>query len=271
MEKVFVTGTNGLLGTNLVMELLEQGFYVKGLVRNPATYQGIKHPHFELITGKLNDDLKPHLEGCQYLIHAAAETRPELKRYEEYMHTNVQHTIQLLEASINADLKKFIFVSSAVTIGFADKNAPGHEDNPIRFPNTQSLYALSKVEAEEKIMDYKEQIDIVIANPTFMIGPYDTKPSSGKIILMGLDKRIVFHPPGGKNFVYVKDVARGIIKCIRTGVNGEKYLLAGHNLTYREFFKIMVRQSGNKALLIKIPSSILILIGYFGSLFRAVG
>ena len=58
-----------------------------------------------------------------------------------------------------------------------------------------------------------------------MLGAYDTKPSSGKIILMGLNKKLLFHPPGGKNFVHVRDVAKGLISCLEKGKNGERFVL----------------------------------------------
>jgi dihydroflavonol-4-reductase len=99
--------------------------------------------------------------------------------------------------------------------------------------------------AEELLMKASEKMktEVVIVNPTFMIGPYDTKPSSGKIILMGYNKRISFLPPGGKNFIHVKDAAAAVCNALKYGKNREKYLLCNENLTYREFFKLMNRNS----------------------------
>ena len=105
-------------------------------------------------------------------------------------------------------------------------------------------------------------------NPTFMIGPYDTKPSSGKIVLMGLKNKLVFCPPGGKNFVCVKDVARGIVKAINHGVNGEAYLMANENLSFYQFFKILKKQADKNFTIIKIPKGILLFVGFCGSMLR---
>lgn len=132
----------------------------------------------------------------------------------------------------------------------------------------QSHYAKSKLEAENYLLKNKHKIDTVIINPTFMLGAYDTKPSSGKIILMGWNKRLIFYPPGGKNFVHVKDVSFGIIKAIEKGVSGEKYLLANTNLSYKEFFTTLNRLTDQNPMMIQIPKQLLITMGYFGNLLR---
>src|SRR5690606_20062376 len=113
-------------------------------------------------------------------------------------------------------VKKFIFVSSANTIGYGSKNGLGNEKNPMKAPFTKSWYALSKFEAEQYLLTHNKDMELNIINPTFMIGGYDSKPSSGKIILMGWKKELIFYPCGGKNFVAVKDVSQAIIQCMRS-------------------------------------------------------
>jgi nucleoside-diphosphate-sugar epimerase len=70
---------------------------------------------------------------------------------------------------------------------------------------------------------------------------------------MGLKNKIIFCPPGGNNFVCDKDVARGIIKALKKGVNGESYLLANENMSFLEFFKILKSQVTNKFYIVKAP------------------
>jgi dihydroflavonol-4-reductase len=271
MKKVLVTGSNGLLGSNLIIELLERNYQVKALVRNPASFIIPKHHNLELVRGSLFEDLREILKDCCSVIHVAAETSPSLIRYEDYRKTNVEGTLNLLHAAIDQKLEKFVFVSTANTLGFADEFNDGEEHQPMKTPYDQSFYALSKLEAEERILQYSDRISILITNPTFMLGAYDTKPSSGRIILMGANKKIVFYPPGGKNFVNVKDVATGLINCMELGKSGEKYLLAGENLTYREFFEKLGDFFGYRPVLIKIPRSALRLLGFVGEILRKLG
>jgi dihydroflavonol-4-reductase len=98
-----------------------------------------------------------------------------------------------------------------------------------------------------------------------MIGPNDVKPSSGKLLLYGVGKRLLFHPPGGKNFVHIHDVCRGIINAIDKGKTGDCYLLAGQNLSYREFFRLVDDAQHRKTLLIRIPPLVLKIAGMAGS------
>lgn len=68
-----------------------------------------------------------------------------------------------------------------------------------------------------------------------MLGAWDSRPSSGRIILVGYRHRFMFCQPGGKNFVATGDVAKGIVSALSHGKDGESYLLSGENMTYREF------------------------------------
>lgn len=272
MKNVFVTGSNGLLGTNLIHSLVSKGFFVKALVRNPDSYKGENHPHLELITGNLSEDLSEKIKGCDIVIHIAAETRQHLLHYSDYQEINCNATIQLYNAALQANtIKKFIFVSSANTLGHGDYLDLGSENKIVRFPFKDSFYAKSKLEAENYLLQNKHKLDVIIVNPTFMLGAYDVKPSSGKIILMGWKKRIVFYPPGGKSFVGVKDVSEGIIASIEKGQNGEKYLLANDNLTYKAFFKRLNQLTNQRPLMIKMPKTLLLLMGVGGNCMRTLG
>jgi nucleoside-diphosphate-sugar epimerase len=268
VKRVFVTGANSLLGTNLIIELLNQKYQVKGLVRNLNSYRGVSHQNLELIQGNIFDDLDSWLENCHFVVHTAAETRQNLCHYSAYRKTNVEGTINIANASIRQQIDKFVYVSTANTIGYGDLTNPGNEKQKIKDPYTRSHYAESKLEAENYLLNQTDKIKIVIANPTFMIGAYDSKPTSGKIILMNINKRVVLYPQGGRNFIHVKDVANGLIRCLEHGKTGEKYLLAGTNLSYYQFFKKVIKHSQRHPLFIKIPKSILVAAGLLGDLLR---
>ena len=279
MEKIFVTGANGLLGTNLVNILLERGFYVIGLVRNRAKYHGSVSKNLELVEGGLTDDsvekLVPVLMDCDYIVHVAAETSQNLLRYSDYREINYAATVLLFEAAVRCSIKKFIFVSTANTLGYGSRKRgddfhgySGSELASIRAPFDNSLYAQSKREAENYLLANNHRTDVIIVNPTFMLGAYDSKPGSGKIITMFWKKPVIFYPPGGKNFVHVADVADGIIKSLSQGINGEKYLLANENLSYREFFEKMNTQTKRNPLMIKIPALVLLFLGFIGDILR---
>jgi nucleoside-diphosphate-sugar epimerase len=78
-------------------------------------------------------------------------------------------------------------------------------------------------------------------------------------------------PPGGKSFVCVKDVSKGIIAALNSGANGEAYLLANSNMTYKNFFKLLQNHTNSKTLILQLPKKVLLCLGYLGSGLRFIG
>ncbi|MCL1669970.1 NAD-dependent epimerase/dehydratase family protein [Elizabethkingia ursingii] len=268
MKNIFITGISGLLGTNLVNLLLEQGYKVTGLIRNPDSFTGTRNENLTLLKGGLFDDYSTIFSYTDIVIHIAAETKQNILRYEDYYKTNFEATSHLYETAVKSDVKKFIFVSTANTSGFADSGGLGYENKPMKFPFTESFYALSKKAAEDYLLQQNNSTETAIICPTFMLGAFDTKPSSGRIILMGLHKKIIFYPPGGKNFVHVKDVAQNIINAISFAKNGEKYIACNENISYKDFFQKLNKINNQSPLMIKVPGFILQAAGLFGDLLR---
>ncbi|WP_291780101.1 NAD-dependent epimerase/dehydratase family protein [Cecembia sp.] len=265
MKKTFITGASGFLGHNLVQEMIKQGYFVKALTRDLENYRGTSHANLQLIQGDALKIQYSLLSDCDVVFHLVGETTPNLP-YSSYNVTNVESSLILLNAALENGVKRFVFVSTANTIGYANNQVLGSEEMPIRYPYDQSSYALSKLKAEELLLEYKDKIDILIANPTFMIGAFDYKPTSNRIIKDALFRKIIFYPPGGKNFVPVKDVVIGLISMIERGKNGEKYILAGENLSFRDFYLKFARQANTKPTLIKIPKLLMKLLGWIGDL-----
>lgn len=271
MKNIFVTGITGLLGTNLVIDLLEKNYHVKALLRNRKDYAEINHSNLLLIQGGLFDNIEKYLDNIDVFIHIAAETNQNIIKYDDYKNINCEATKHLFQSCLKCGVKKFIFISTANTIGYGSVETLGNETHQMLDPFTNSMYAQSKLEAEKILLSGNSKIETCILNPTFMLGAYDRKPSSGKIILMGWKKKIIFYPSGGKNFVNVKDVSKGIINSIQFGKNREKYLLGNENLSYKEFFERLNEITNQTPIMIKIPAFVLVFIGYLGDLLRKIG
>jgi len=130
-------------------------------------------------------------------------------------------------------------VSTANALGFGTLENPGNEDTPPSFRQYGIGYMETKHEAQELIL--KEARDngypFLVVNPTFMIGPRDYKPSSGRMILAVALGKVPGYPVGGKNYVYVGDAATAIANALESGKAGECYILGNENLTYQQMFK----------------------------------
>jgi nucleoside-diphosphate-sugar epimerase len=264
MKKVFVTGATGLLGTNVIIKLLQNGYSVIALVRQKSKYLGKENENLKLIEGTLISDLSSYLADIDCIIHIAAETSQNLIRYEDYKKVNCDITVNLFSQGEACGVRRFLFVSTANTIGYGNEEQPGNEDKPQKYPFADSFYAQSKLEAENYLLERQNKMEIIILNPTFMIGAYDTKPSSGKLIFWAWKKKLVLYPKGGKNFIHAEDAAIGIVKAIEKGNSGEKYILASENLSYRDFFEKVNRITDQNPIMIAIPNQILSLFGWIG-------
>jgi len=272
MDRVFVTGANGLLGTNLVLTLLEQQYFVVALVRNLSSFVNQEFENLKLIEGDiLNKELLINeIKACKYVVHIAANTSQKLLKLKDYYSVNVLGTQNVINACLKNQIDKLVYVGTANTYGYGDIPNLGNENMPMKSPFTKSFYALSKNQAQEIIDMAASKLNITTISPTFMLGAYDSKPSSGRIILMILNKRFIFYPSGGKNFVHVKDVANAIIKSFFLNHSGQKYILANENLSYKDFFKKVIILSKQKTKLIPLPNFVLMILGLFGDFFRVL-
>ncbi len=270
MDNVFVTGANGLLGTNVVLKLLEQGFPVTALVRKKSSFIQPDLEKLTLVEGDLlhTEQLIQAMKGCRYVVHIAANTSHNLLKLEDYYPSNVLGTENVVNACVQNQIEKLVYVGTANTYGYGSLSNPGHEGLPMKSPFTKSLYAQSKKQAQDIVDAAVSTLNITTISPTFMLGPYDTKPSSGKIILMALNRRFVVYPSGGKNFVHVSDVAQSIIKAFEIKQSGRKFIIANENLSYEDFYRKVISLTGQKTTLIPIPDFLLVCIGWIGDLSR---
>ncbi len=261
--RVLVTGANGFLATNAIAALVEAKYEVRGLLRKRGAYIGKNCLSLELQEGSFTDapTLRKALEGCDFVVHIAALTGQNAKA-EDYRRVNVDATVQLAHEAVKAGIRKMVYVSSANAFAYGTAEKPGDETRPTKAPFTKSEYAMSKALAQKEILKFSDRMEVVVVNPTFMLGPMDIKPSSGRIITMAYGRRIMAAPPGGKNFVHVGDVAEGIVAALAKGRNGEAYLLSGENMDYCRFYNTLAKISGKKMWLIKMPAGLMYAIGH---------
>lgn len=256
----------------MISELINQGYPVRGMVRQNRTMP-FTDPHLDLCHGDFTH--APHLSkamcGCSAVIHVAADTRQDRRGPEAYAAVNLKGTQTILAMAEQHHLRRIVLVGTANAFGYGTQQDPATEEHPFSPPFTRSGYARSKWEAQQWALGRPATAEILVVNPTFLIGRFDAKPSSGQIIIRGYRKPLILVPPGGKNFIAARDAAKAIVVALHRGQDRECYLLGGENLTYRAFYRRMAQVTGQKSLLVTLPRPLLLLLGAVGTLLSHCG
>lgn len=272
--RVLVTGANGLLGAHVVSALLDCGFVVRAMIRkgsNLKALEGLKCEYFE---GEVTNrhDVEKAIGTCNYVVHVAAKTSQSPSGLKAFQKINIDSVDYVIDACKKYAIKRLVYVSTANCFGNGTIESPGKEQMPFLPWLKSSGYAYSKYLAQQKVLESvrEHRLKAVVVNPTFIIGEKDVKPSSGQIFSHVLGKRVVFYPPGGKNFVDAEAAAKAVVNSLGNGRIGECYLLAGQNHTYLNFFKMVKKQESQKAIFIPLPGWFLLLAGGVGSCIERV-
>jgi dihydroflavonol-4-reductase len=246
---VFVTGGDGLLGSNVVRELLAKGYKVRALVqkgRNADTIRNLKN--VEIVRGDLLRPVKlvAYMKDCDYVIHIAALTASWPSRSRKFFKVNVEGTRNIIDAALYREVERFVYISSSNTVGFTrSKNRPGNENTP--WQGDQGMdYALSKRKAHvmvDKAVE-EEGLPATIICPGFMFGPYDSGPTSGQLLIKAWHQDLKFATRGGKNFVAARDVGVAIVNALEEDVIGETFICGNANLTFPELFQMIEDVTG---------------------------
>lgn len=249
--KVLVTGPDGVLGSNLVRELLNRNYEVSVLL-----LEGTKSPTLEGLPitsfyGNIlkADSLHSAFQHQDIIIHCAAATNVYPARNEFVNKVNIEGSRNIVDACLEHNIKRLVYVGTANSFSFGTtKERPGVEGTSYASIKYGLDYMDSKRYAQEVILEAveKQGLPAVIVNPTFMIGPYDSKPSSGQMILALHQGKVPGYTSGGKNYIAVKDVAVAISNAIDKGRIGECYILGNENLTYKEAFYKLAGAIGAK-------------------------
>ena len=265
---VAVTGATGHLGINLIKHLLHRNFKVKALIRkgDPPWL----HSDLHWIQGDLfnPDSLSELIQDCDYLVHCASAISVGEGNHDLIFRVNVEGTRNLLNCSLNANIR-MVYISSSTATEDVRGNEIFDENRPYR-KNKSFYYAWTKARAEELVLDYVDQkdLDAFILRPTAIIGPEDPKISRfGRTILDMYKGELPFITNGGYNMVDVRDLCKTIENSLSNASKGSVYLTGGHYVSLRELSKMANPVKTPLVLSIKLLLALLPLINFYNKLF----
>jgi dihydroflavonol-4-reductase len=270
--RAFVTGTTGLLGSNLTRALLQAGYEVRGLVRSKEKAVRVfkDAAGVEFITGDMDNvaGFAPALAGCDVLFHAAAYFR-EYYQPGDHKGTlekiNVQGTIDLLIAAEKHGVSRAIHTSSSGVIGKKENGDPGDESTPPDEFASSNLYFASKVSAELAIGRFLKErsLPVVMILPGWMWGPGDAAPTgSGQLVLDFLKRKLPGVIDGGASLVDARDVAAAMVALAGKGRSGERYIVGGPHLDFTQIFTVLEKVTGVPAPTRRIPYALSAAVGF---------
>lgn len=250
---ILITGATGLVGSHLLLQLLETGQNVRALYKtekNKAKTQQLFQWKNRLdLFGKINwmqgDILDiPSLENAfldiQYVYHCAAFISFDPNDEEKLRKTNIEGTANIVNFCLAFGVKKLCFVSSIAALGdlqnrdnFIDEATEWNPEKP------HSDYAISKHGAEMEVWRGNEEgLQTVVINPGVILGPVFWDNGSSEIFHR-VKSGISFYTSGSTGFATVDDVVKIMQKLMESDVSKERFVAVAENKNLREFVNIL--------------------------------
>lgn len=264
---ILVTGGTGLVGTHLLFELCKSGSKIRVLKRSSSNIANVRKvfayysatpdellKNIAWVDADLLDvySLTDAMEGITSIYHCAAMVSFDPRDEEEIMKINVEGTANIVNAALANGVKKICHVSSIATIGRSEHESIFNETMFWKYSPSQSNYSISKYGAEREVWRASEEgLDVIIVNPSLILGPGNWKQSSSNLFEKGYTG-MKFYTEGTNGFVDVRDVAQLMVVLMNSDVKNERFILNAENIAYRTFFDMLHKQFGKPLSSIKI-------------------
>jgi len=258
--KIFVTGATGFVGHHVAKALAAEGADLRLLVRKTSNLANLEGIDGETEVGDLAkpDTYASALEGCDAVVHVAADYRLWIRDPEAMYTANVDGTRDLLKLAREAKVRRVVYTSSVATMHFHRDGTVVNEDTPVTLADMVGHYKRSKFQAEQQaIAAAQDGQQVIILNPTTPIGPNDAKPTpTGRIFVDFLNRKFPAYMDTGLNLVDVAEVAHTHVAALATGAPGRRYILGGENLTLKQILDKMSAITGIPSPTVKIPFAV---------------
>jgi dihydroflavonol-4-reductase len=274
MARYWVGGATGFLGSHLVRALIDGGHDVVAVSRGGGEIHGVSVQKVDILDPERVAASARGVDGA-FLVAGKVSRSPE--DAEELHRANVLGTRAALAGLRSAGVRRVVHASTSGTIAVsteahvADESSPAPLELLARWPYYRSKY---HAELEALEANTPAAFEVVVVNPSLLLGPGDLRASSTGDVRRFLDGEILATPRGGIALVDVRDAARGMALAMERGAPGERYLLSAANLSIAAFFGRLERITGVPAPAVRLPRSPALAVGVtelFGRAVKAIG
>ena len=253
---ILITGATGYIGAQLVYGLLRQfGSTVRCrvTVRNGSDSSFFDDLPVEIVRADVHDPMAiiEAVQGAEVVFHCAGLIAYTSSFRNRLYETNVIGTRNVVNACLAANVKRLVVTSSIAAVG-AEEVLESDEQSTFNEWQRRNPYMESKHLAElECLRGVAEGLDVVMVNPGVVIGRGEGKnapgSSSNEVLQMIYRGKLPLCPVGGTGFVDVRDVIAAHIAAWQKGETGERYIIVGESLTFRELFARIAALPGSHA------------------------
>jgi nucleoside-diphosphate-sugar epimerase len=245
-KKILVTGAAGLVGNELVKQLLEAGEKVRAVYHSAPVL--LSHPNLEIIQCDIMDviSLGEAMQGISRVYHCAAIVSYYPGDKKKILKINIEGTANVVNACIDHNIEKLVHVSSVAALGRATHGEMITEQMNWTEETSNSIYGKSKYFSELEVWrGIGEGIEAVIVNPSLILGGDNWEMGSTAIFKKAYNE-FPWFTEGVAGFVDVRDVARAMILLMNSEITSQRFILNGENLSFREIFSLIATGFGKK-------------------------
>lgn len=262
-EKILITGASGLLGRQLIYELLKRGIRPICLIRENSDAAFIDNHDLEKRFADLTQEeaLADALTGIDRIIHTAAIVNFRGDQRTRAARINAFAAERCFKLAQQAGVKRFVQVSSIVGVGAALRGGRViDEDADFALSDVRVPYVETKRQAEVLLLEAAAEnpgaTELIVVNPSIVVAP--SRRSSDKMrIDRFMSRAVVPRLPNSLNLVDLRDVSEGIVNALIAGEPGERYLLTGENVSIDWLLDTLSELSGLSPRRIKPPAWLL--------------
>ncbi len=276
MTPVFVTGSAGHVGANLVRRLIQDGFRVRVLLRHEDNNEGLENLAVERRYGDIRElhSITNAMEGCQGVYHVAAKISTiegNLAHRREIFECNVYGTRNVLKAARETAAGRVVVTGSFSAVGYNLDNPSAPSDETLQFyPMVRTMpYERSKSLVEHECWRAAAQgQDVIVATCCAVIGAADFLPSRlGRTLCDYTNGKLRAYIDGGFEFVAARDIVEGHLLCMRYGRSGEKYIFSSEYKTISEILDLFEEVSGIARPARRVPAPVMLAFSEIASFY----
>ncbi|MGX9670314.1 NAD-dependent epimerase/dehydratase family protein [Mycobacterium sp. HM-7] len=260
-RKSLVMGASGFLGSHVTRQLVERGDDVRVLLRESSSTKGIDDLDVERCYGDIfaDDAVRAAMADRDVVFYCVVDARAMLPDPAPLFRTNVDGLRRVLDIAVDADLEKFVFVSTICTIAVSSDGSAVTEETPFNWGDKGGDYVRSRRTAEQLVLEAARirglpAVAMCVSNT---YGPGDWQPTPhGEIVARTAAGRMRFYAArAAAEVVGIEDAARALLLAAERGRAGERYIISESYLSLRTILETAADEIGVRPPRFGIPKA----------------